>query len=336
MYWIDVKYLGLLSPRLSLYAIKSSNPFLAASRCPICGDSKKNLLKKRAYYFQQKGKIFMKCHNCGISKSISGLLNDLDPLLKKEYDLEVFSENNPKAVEIEIPKVSDRSTNDPLKKIKKISQLHPDHPAKKYVVSRKIPFNQHYRLYYTDNFFSWTNSIVPDKFSSTKKEESRLIIPFFDKEKRMFGYQGRSLSPDAKIRYYTIMFGDNEKVFGLDQVNFDEHVYVVEGPIDSLFLPNCLAMAGADLNTKMLNKDKTTIIFDNEPRNKEILKRMRKYIDSGYTVCIWPRSIQQKDVNDMVLSGMNINNLLDIINENSYKELNAQLRFSAWRKHDFS
>lgn len=332
MYWIDLKYLGLLSSKLPLYCMKSSNPFLAASRCPICGDSKKNPLKKRAYYFQQKDKIFMKCHNCGISKSISGLLSDLDPILKKEYDLEVFTEKNPKAVALEVAKREETVTDNPLKKIKKISQLHPDHPAKKYVVSRKIPYNQHYRLYYTDNFFSWTNSIVPDKFSSTNKDESRLIIPFFDKNKKMFGYQGRSLSPNAKIRYYTIMFGENDKVFGLDQVNFDNHVYVVEGPIDSLFLPNCLAMAGADLNTEMLDKNKTTIIFDNEPRNQEILKRMRKYIDSGYTVCIWPSSIKQKDINDMILSGMNINKLLDIINENSYKELNAQLRFAMWSK----
>lgn len=332
MYWIDLKYLGLLSPRLPLYTVKSSNPFLAVCRCPLCGDSKKDPLKKRAYFFQQKDKIFIKCHNCGVSKTISKLIGDLDPILKKEYDLEVFTEKNPKAVALEVAKREETVTDNPLKKIKKISQLHPDHPAKKYVVSRKIPYNQHYRLYYTDNFFSWTNSIVPNKFSSTNKDESRLIIPFFDKNKKMFGYQGRSLSPNAKIRYYTIMFGENDKVFGLDQVNFDDHVYVVEGPLDSLFLPNCLAMAGADLNTEMLDKNKTTIIFDNEPRNQEILKRMRKYIDSGFTVCIWPSSVKHKDINDMILSGMNINNLLDIINENSYKELNAQLRFAMWSK----
>lgn len=333
MLWIDRKYVNLVSPRLSLFKIKSHSPLSAVCRCPICGDSKKNPYKTRGYFFERAGKIRFFCHNCGISKSISGLLSDLDPILKKEYDLEVFTEKNPKVVTTEVTKKEEIETEDnPLKKIKKISQLHPDHPAKKYVVSRKIPYNQHYRLYYTDSFFSWTNSIIPDKFSSTKKDESRLIIPFFDRNKKMFGYQGRSLNPNAKVRYYTIMFGENDKVFGLDQINFDDHVYVVEGPIDSLFLPNCLAMAGADLNTEMLDKNKTTIIFDNEPRNQEILKRMRKYIDSGYTVCIWPSSVKQKDINDMILSGMNINKLLDIINENSYKELNVQLRFAMWSK----
>jgi hypothetical protein len=333
MFWIDLKYLGLLSPKLPLYTVKSSNPFLAACRCPLCGDSKKDPLKKRAYFFQQKDKIFYKCHNCGISKSISKLLGELDYLLKKEYDLELFTERNPKAIEVKVLQKTEVVKEDnPLKRIKKISQLHADHPAKQYIVSRKIPYNQHYRLYYTDTFFSWTNSIIPDKFKSTKKDEPRIVIPFFDSNKKMFGYQGRSLNPNAKVRYYTIMFGENEKVFGLDQINFDDHVYVVEGPIDSLFLPNCLAMAGADISPKLLNKEKTTIIFDNEPRNPEILRRMRNYIDQGYTVCIWPNSVKQKDINDMILSGMNINKLLDIISENSYIGLRAQFHYAMWRK----
>lgn len=332
MLWIDRKYVNLVSPRLSLFKIKSHSPLSAVCRCPICGDSKKNPYKTRGYFFERAGKIRFFCHNCGISKSISGLLNDLDPTLKKEYDLELFSEKNPKSIEIVPIKSSKESTSDPLKRIKKISQLHADHPVKQYIIKRKIPYNQHYRLYYAENFFSWTNSIIPDKFESTKKDEPRLVIPFFDENKKMFGYQGRSLSSNSKVRYYTIMFGEHDKVFGLEKINLDEHVYVVEGPIDSLFLPNCLAMAGADINPKLLNKEKSTIIFDNEPRNSEILKRMRNYIDKGYTVCIWPNTIKQKDINDMILSGMNINTLLDIINENSYKELNAQLRFAMWSK----
>lgn len=332
MLWIDRKYVNLVSSRLSLFKIKSHSPFSAVCRCPICGDSKKNPHKTRGYFFEKTGKMRFFCHNCGTSKSISALLNDLDPILKKEYDLEIFSEKDLKPFEIEIPKISLETKSDPLKKIKKISQLHADHPAKKYVVSRKIPYNQHYRLYYADNFFAWTNSIIPDKFQSIKKDSPRIVIPFFDKNKKMFGYQGRSISSNAKVRYYTIMFDDHDKVFGLEKINLDEHVYVVEGPIDSLFLPNCLAMAGADISPKLLNKEKTTIIFDNEPRNQEILRRMRKYIDSGYTVCIWPNTIKQKDINDMILSGMNINTLLDIINENSYSDLRAQFHYAMWRK----
>lgn len=335
MYWIDVKYVGLLSSRLTLFKVKTNNPYSAVCRCPYCGDSKKNVYKTRGYFFQRNSKIRFFCHNCGISKSISTFIKDIDPLLKREYDLEIFAEKSPTI--IEVPKIeheylSKTDHNSPLKRIKKISQLPSDHPAKLYVLKRKIPFNQHFRLYYAPKFFSWTNSIIPDKFDVSEKDEPRLVIPFFDKNNQMFGYQGRSFNPNSKVRYYTIMTGEHTKVFGLDQVNLNERVYVVEGPIDSLFIPNCLAMAGSDLNTEFLDKNNTTIIFDNEKRNTEIIKKMRKMINMGYTVCIWPDKIKEKDINDMIMSGININNLLDIINESSYKELEAKLRFAMWRK----
>lgn len=337
MYWIDAKFLGLLSTRLPLYTVKGSNPFLAVSRCPICGDSKKNPHKKRAYYFQQKGKILMKCHNCGATRSVSGLLKDLDPSLKKEYDLEVFSETRANAPvqekKIEHQYLSSSDYNAPLKKIKKISQLPVGHPAREYVLKRGIPPHQHFRLYYAPKFCNWTNSIIPDKFDLTMPDEPRLVMPFFDQKGNMFGYQGRSFDPNAKIRYITIMTrGDFTKIYGLDQVNLEKKTYVVEGPIDSLFLPNCVAMAGADVDTSDLNKENTVIVYDNEPRNKDIIQRMNKSINNGFTVCIWPESIKEKDLNDMYLSGMSTTKLVDIIDNNSYKELEAKLKLAEWSK----
>lgn len=337
MYWIDAKYLGMLSTRIPMFTIKSTNPYLANSRCPVCGDSKKNLYKKRAYFFQQKNKILMKCHNCGCTRSVSGLLKELDPTLKREYDLEIFAEtraNAPveaKAITHEYLNPGD--PNAPLKKLKKISQLPVGHPARDYVLKRGIPSQQHFRLYYVPKFCAWTNTIIPDKFDLEKGDEPRLLMPFFDKDGKMFGYQGRSFDPNSKVRYYSIMIrGDHTKVFGLDQVDFDKTVYMVEGPIDSLFLPNCLAMAGADVNQEWLNKEKTVVIFDNEPRNKEIVKRIEKTIEQGYTVCLWPEEIAEKDINDMYLAGMSTTKLLDIISENRYKELEAKLRLATWRK----
>lgn len=337
-YWIDAKYLGLVSIRLPLYTIKSTNPFLANSRCPICGDSQKNKFKKRAYFFQNKQKILMRCHNCGTTRSVSSLLKDLDPVLKKEYDLEIFAETRAYAPveakkEIVHEYLTPSNYNSPLKKIKKISQLPVGHPAREYVLKRGIPSHQHFRLYYAPKFCAWTNSIIPDKFDLNKGDEPRLVMPFFDSEGKMFGYQGRSFDPNAEIRYITIMTrGDHTKVYGLDQVDFHKTVYMVEGPIDSFFLPNCLAMAGADVEQDWLVKDKTIVIFDNEPRNKEIVKRIEKTINSGYTVCLWPEEIAQKDINDMYLAGLTTDKLLDIIKKNSYKELEATLRLATWRK----
>jgi hypothetical protein len=337
MYWIDVKFLGLLSTRLPLYTIKSTNPFLANSRCPICGDSQKNKFKKRAYFFQNKQKILMRCHNCGATRSVSSLLKDLDPLLKKEYDLEVFAETRANAPVqekiIQHEYLSSSDYNAPLKKIKKISQLPVGHPAREYVLRRDIPPHQHFRIYYAPKFCKWTNSIIPDKFDLSKPDEPRLVMPFFDQKGNMFGYQGRSFDPNAKVRYITIMTrGDFTKIYGLDQVDLEKKTYVVEGPIDSFFLPNCLAMAGADVDTTGLDKDKAVIVYDNEPRNKDIVKRINKSINNGFTVCIWPENIKEKDLNDMVLSGLSTTKLLDIIDKNSYKELEAKLKIAEWSK----
>ena len=336
MYWIDAKYLGMLSAQLPLYSVKSSNPFKASCRCPICGDSQKNQYKKRGHFYQHKDIILFKCFNCGVTRSVKSLLKDLNPELKREYDLEMFMETRPVDTgpeQIRHDYLVPENPNGPLKKIKKISQLPVGHPAKVYVEKRLIPSHQHFRMYYVPKFFAWTNSIIPDKFDLEKGDEPRLVLPFFDKDGKMFGYSGRSFDPTAEVRYITIMIrGDFTKIFGLDQVDLDKTVYVVEGPIDSLFIPNSVAMAGADINLNFLSKEKSILVFDNEPRNKEIVKRITKMVDAGWTVCLWPESIKQKDINDMVKSGLSSNQVVDIINENSYNSLEAKLKLMQWSK----
>lgn len=336
MYWIDQKYLGMLSAQLPLYSVKSSNPFKASCRCPICGDSQKNQYKKRGHFYQHKDIIIFKCFNCGATRSVKSLLKEFNPELRREYDLEVFSENRPTAVE-QKPIVHEYLTSDeynaPLKKLKKISQLPVGHPAKLYVEKRGIPSSQHFRLYYAPKFFTWSNSIVPDKFKLDRGDEPRLVIPFFDKKGNMFGFQGRSFDPKAEVKYMTVMTrGDHVKVFGLDQVDLLKRVYVVEGPIDSMFVPNSLAMAGADVNMDFLDRKNTVMIFDNEPRNKEIVRRMNKVIENGWSICIWPEYINQKDINDMVLSGLSTQKVVDIIDNNTYSNLEAKLKMATWSK----
>jgi hypothetical protein len=153
----------------------------------------------------------------------------------------------------------------------------------------------------------------------------------------LFGFQGRSFKKNAKVRYITIILDDSKpKLFGLDKVDEDEQIYVVEGPLDSLFIPNCIASCGSDLTTSLHHitpdKSKFSVVYDNEPRNEEIVKKIEKAIDQGYNVCIWPDSVSEKDINDMVLAGYTPAKLVDIINENTYSGLKAKLRFSEWKK----
>jgi len=220
----------------------------------------------------------------------------------------------------------------PLKSLKKVSQLRHDHPVKKYVQKRMIPNEYHRKLYYVPYFAKYVNSLIPRKLPE-QNDEPRLLIPFFDEYENLIGFQGRAFSK-TKLKYITIMLDDSKpKIFGLDEVDWHKKVYVVEGPIDSMFLPNCIAMAGADggayINDK---KENVVLVYDNESKSSEITTKISKNISDGFSVCIWPNFLKQKDINDMILSGMTKVEILNIINDNTFNDLRAKLKLSEWKK----
>ena len=198
--------------------------------------------------------------------------------------------------------------------------LEPGHKFRRYCEYRKIPLD---RVYFTDRFDElsrYAETPVADK--------ERLILPFFDEDGNLFGMQGRSLDK-KQIRYITIMFNkDKPKLFGLERVDTNKPVVIVEGPIDSFFVNNSIAMAGSDgFNNKY---GPTSIIcFDNEPRSNEIVSKMRKSLEAGYETVIWPDSIRQKDINDMVLAGLDVN---DIIHKNRYSGIAGLLKLNVWKR----
>lgn len=339
MDWIDQKYIGLISNRVERF--KRVNNTLYNLRCPLCGDSKTNKFKARGYLMDKPvvGALYY-CHNCHASISLGNFLKHIDSTLAEQYKREKFLEKNGSKEETkeEKPDISKvvvptfLQGNSPLKQLKKISQLDAEHPVKKYVQKRKIPPSLHYKLFYAPKFKSWVNTIIPEKFN-VETDEPRLVIPFLDKDGKMFGFQGRGFKKDG-IRYITIMIDESKpKVFGLDVVKEEGKVFVVEGPIDSMFLPNCIAMAGSAINLDEVfpekPKDEIIIVMDNEPRNKQIVDRIDKYIDDGYNVCIWPSIIEQKDINDMVLAGLDPE---AIILENTKRGLLAKAALTQWKK----
>lgn len=343
---IDVKYAGLISPRLERWVIKSHTPYKANFRCPICGDSNKKKSKTRGWILENKnnhGSFY--CHNCGASMSLGNFIKTLDPGLYTEYvidkKLDSIATEKPKELyEKPLEQIKDRvpkfkKSGSPLLAIKKISQLDNNHPAKQYVLKREIPTNAHHRLYYTPKFKSWVNSIIPDKFDDKMKDEPRLIIPFIDQRGNLFGFQGRSFRKDDPLRYITIMIDENKpKIFGLDQVEFERPYFIFEGPLDSLFIKNSIAMAGSDGSFDSLqNLSNAVLVFDNEPRNKEIIAKMEKYILQGMKICIWDNSIKSKDINDIVLNEKLTPHEIQMIIENrTFKGMLGQLELAAWRK----
>jgi hypothetical protein len=336
--WIDQQYIGLLSNRLLRFKQKDKD--LYNFRCPFCLDSQKSKTKARGWIFNKGGKFRYYCHNCSASMLFTYFLKSIDVDLHDNFIKEKFIEdniNNPKVeskpdiTKFSIPKFM--SGTSPLKQLKKVSSLPIDHPFKKYVMSRKIPSHHQYRLFYCESFKKWVNSFIPNKFDNLEKDHPRLIIPFIDRDKNFFGCQGRSLSSTG-IRYITIIVDESRpRVFGLDTCDLSKDSYVFEGPIDSLFFDNAIAMCGSDLSKSIdVDKTKTTIVFDNEPRSNEIVKKMSKYTDDGYKICIWPEKILQKDVNEMILSGYEPEELKIIVDKNTFSGIDAKLRIEMWRK----
>ena len=341
--WLEQKFASLAGTNLEQFKIVRTKPFNARFRCPICGDSKTNRFKARGYFYEHSGHINVKCHNCSYSSSLSTFLKNTNPALYTEYRLERLRESGQedKTPEKFISDISKFATKridhfEPFKELKKISQLPHDHPAKTYVTLRKIPPNTHYRIYYTATYCHWVNQIIPGKFSdkSLALDEPRIVLPFIDTNGYVFGFTGRAIRKSTSLRYSTIMLDDNkEKVFGLDTINPDKTVYVVEGPIDSLFLSNCCAMAGSDINLNVIaSQDKLVVIYDNEPRNKEIVSKISKAIDKGFKVCIWPTDIELKDINDMISVGFSSALVQDIIDNSTYQGLAAKLRLQQWSR----
>jgi hypothetical protein len=321
MDFVDVKYINLISVRFQKFKKVKHN--LYNFRCPICGDSQKNKNKARGYLYQVKNNTNFKCHNCGINISFNNFLKQIDTSVYKQYTFEKFKEGHTgknftadePVFKFEAPKFKPRLN---LPK----ASANPD--AKKYLESRKInPDN----YYYAEKFKEWTNSLH-QTFDSTDKDEPRIIIPLFY-QNNLVGFQGRSLGP-SKVKYITIMLDDDApKIYGLDEVQKSETVYITEGPFDSTFIHNSIALCGADGDVVNWGIRDCVWIYDNEPRNREILSRISRVIEDGQKVVIWPSTIKEKDVNDMILSGLDVQSVIEL---NTYSGLEAKLKFTTWKK----
>jgi transcription elongation factor Elf1 len=340
MQWLEHKYVGLVSSQLRNFKRKSAS--LYNFSCPLCGDSATMRSKARGYIYNKKGKMLFHCHNCNATMAVPNFIKMIDQGLYNQFVMEKLKdEKTPEQQDLESfvekMKKPEFMKSGPLKGLKKVSQLSPDHRVKKLVDSRKIPTPYHAKLFSCPNFKQFTNNLVPGKFdeASLDHDETRLLIPFFTKEKKVHAYQGRALG-QSKVKYITIILDDSvPKVYGLDNVDFTKRSYVFEGPIDSMFIPNSIATAGGDLVSAIgtLNiQQNAVVVYDNEPRSRDTIKKLDKAIMQGYNVCIWPENLEHKDVNDMVLAGLSADFIQHIIKTNTYRDLAAKLALTKWSK----
>lgn len=329
MTYIDVKYINLCSTILDKFKQKTNS--LWQFRCPICGDSQQNKNKARGFIYEKGNKYFYRCHNCEYGTSFGRFLEKVNPSLHREYMTEQYKEKKLVKSDDNIFKFSFvPKFNDILQGLQTISSLVESHPARKYLTERLIPERCFGKLYFCTEFKKWTNKVEPNKFPSLKGDTPRLVIPFFDSNNNIIGFQGRSFDPKDLCKYITIKLkGVDDLIYGQERISNRKKKYCVEGPLDSLFLPNCMAMAGIKFNVFDLD---TIIVLDNEKRNKEIVHSLQKFITNGYSVCIWPEGVNGKDINDMILNGMSVEEILGVIDTNTYSGLQADFILSQWRK----
>jgi transcription elongation factor Elf1 len=318
---VDSKYIGLVSPRLQRFKRVKSN--LYNFRCPICGDSKKNKSKTRGYFYTIKADVNFRCHNCGASMTFSNFLKEIDPVIHKQYVFERFKQGSTgRGTVVEEPKFNFEAPK--FKQKINLPKADTNQIAKEYLEKRKLNPSD---FYYASKFKTWTNS-HKKTFENEKFDEARIIIPLFYKDS-WIGFQGRSLIPNS-VKYITVIFNEQSpKIFGLDNIRKDAPVFVTEGPFDSTFLRNSIAMCGADGDVGKWGVSNPVWVYDNEPRSKEITSRISDTIDRGESVVIWPSNVYEKDINDMVLAGHDVQS---IVESNTCSGLEAKLKFTNWKK----
>jgi hypothetical protein len=335
--FIDRQYIGSITHKLPLFKKKSENLF--TFRCVYCKDSKRSKIKTRGYLYVKGNDFYFRCHNCGESHTFSNFLKFLDPNIHKKYVMERFSKgenghsNYKKPTDFKMDTKSrfvQKTINLPS-----IAELPENHFCREYVEKiRLVPKEHLERLYFAKDFAAFTEQLVPGKYKNLE-HTPKLIIPFFNADKKFFAFQGRSLVDSN--RYVTIKLDDNEpKIYGQERVDFNEKIYVVEGPLDSLFLPNAIAVCDSNLGSVYkLTNNNFVFIFDNENHSAEIKSKMSQIIDKGYNIFIWPNYMKHygKDINAVIQNGVyGPEQIKMIIDRYTFHGLEAEMAFAKWSR----
>lgn len=344
---VDIEFVGEASVYLDGFSDKGN--YTWNSRCPVCGDSERDVTKRRLYLYRREDTILVHCHNCGFSGRLRKLLEHLSPELADRYITKTFTERygtsrkkraGSSGLSSPKPYFSHKErSNDNLilEGVPRIFDLEEGHPARLYIESRKMPKWAMEEIYWAEHFGEFVQRYT-DKYKKMKNySEGRIILPYFSQTGKPIGFTGRSIeTSEPTLRYIHIHFDDRVPfIYGLWKLDYKHPIYIVEGQFDSFFLPNCVAISGSSTDTSFLDVYNPTYVYDNEPRNREIVSIMRKSINRGRKVCIWNGSdakVSGKDINDMIKSGLTSDQIKSIIDMNSYKGAEALLNLNFWKK----
>ena len=355
--YIDRKFLGFVSSKLEQFKQKQTD--LYNFRCPYCGDSKKNKLKARGYVYRKSNDYFFICHNCGKSTTFAKFLEHVDGTTYKQYILERYATGqtgygtNTKKPDFEQLKGNayarfqsslneSRGDSTPVESVGKttrafahysVANLPEEHYARAYIKNRKIPEDFWNEILFVPQFREFLDKEFPNHGKDEVPNDDRVVLLYTNERGEITNVAGRALS-DTKIRYVTVKVSDEKKVFGLHRVRKETRIYVVEGQFDSYFLPNCVASGDSNLGgvAAIFPELDVVLVYDNEPRNKDIVKQIEKSIDSGHNVCLFPEHTRGKDINEMIQNGLTSDEIKGIIDNNTFSGLKAKLTFTHWKR----
>jgi hypothetical protein len=345
--YIEKSYLDKIGPYLTNFQPKSDD--LWNCKCPYCGDSSKNSRKTRGYFFTgTDDNCVYSCRNCDITVPLAQFLKDHFPSYHSQFKLDMFSKKEQKLVIKPVKKEPDKRIQTLRQKIRtipgsyvSISELDKSHKARQYIDGRDLPDISD--LGYVDDFCRYVAEMTNNHERYEKlPKDARIIIPLKLPDGTLIGFQGRAVN-DSGMRYITIkipdMSDDYVKIYGLDRFNKDKFGFVVEGPFDSKFLPNCIAMCGASLDMNVVKREliipeKTIVVIDNEPRNKQIVERMYAYTDAGFRIYVPPVNLNtiHKDINKMYQNGWTKSQLVELFLKNSHTSIKAKLAINQWKR----
>jgi hypothetical protein len=347
--WIEKKWINIISGSLSRF--KWTGADTANFRCPYCGDSDKNSFKARGYLYQKKGSFWYSCKNCSIGKNFNNFLRDNFSALYTEYKLEKIKEFGSGHNSVSINNSTSTSNGgshlslfdeeieeEEVQYDITVASLPDTHPAKIYCLRRAIPTIALQRILYTDNFKDWViNVLKAEKYKKRNlPKDARILLPLRRTNGNIIGVQGRTIAANSNtIRYITIKKNDlDQKIYGLEFIDDTKPIFGVEGPIDSLFLPNCIGFCGGDVKVP-LDVDPANVyaVLDNEPRSKDTVARMRSAIEKGFNVMFWDVNTEYKDINDMIQKGgYSVKEILSMIKRDSRRGMSAYAELVRWKK----
>lgn len=341
--WIDQEFAERVFMALPKYRKIPGASYKLNARCPVCGDSRTDPNKARFWcYGGSTGSLRLKCYNCDYSDWFNKYLKEHEPEMYREYLFEKKKEqiSYKPSSSVQKPVIKEEKKTPVIEKLQyceRLDSLPETHPIINYVKHRMIPRGKWDRLWFTNDWPKLVNSVNPGTYKF-EKNEPRLVIPIFNKENKIESFQGRALlkAQSGQFKYMTIKaYPEATKIYGDDTVNPGKMVFFLEGPLDSLFVENGMAITGGSLSlSEVPYPHNRAWIMDHEPRKEDTIKRMEKLVRSGEKVVFWDKAPwKSKDINDMIMKeGATVEQINDYVRNNIASGLSAKLRLKSYAK----